>query len=120
MSKTRKMLSDWEAPNIQSLKKLVETQSKPTLAHWAVDYTERVILSLWSKYYPDDLRPQNALSTAQEWLSGAIKLLQAKSAIHEYHVTAREADGNPAAQVARTIGQCVSTIHSARYCIGLT
>jgi len=114
------MLSDWEAPYIQSLMKLIETQSKLTLAHWAVDYSEQVILPLWSKHYPDDLRPQNALNAAREWLSGAIKLPQAKPAILECHAAAREAEGNPVAQAsARTIGQCASTIHSARHCIGI-
>lgn len=120
MSKTRKMLSDWNAPYIQSLMKLIETQSKTTLATWAIDYSERVILPLWSKYYPYDLRPQNALNAAHEWLLGTIKLPQAKSAILECHAAAREADRNPVAQAAaRTMGQCASTIHSARHCIGL-
>lgn len=120
MPKARKMLSNWEAPYIQSLMRLIETQSKATLANWAVDYTERVILPLWSKYYPDDLRPQNALNAAREWLSGAIKLPQAKAAILECHAAAREAEGNSVAQAAaRTIGQSASTIHAATHCIGL-
>jgi hypothetical protein len=120
MPKARKMLSDWKAPYIQSLMKLIETQSKATLAHWAVDYSERVILPLWCKYNPNDLRPQNALNAAREWLSGAIKLPQAKAAIFECHAAAREVDGNSVAQAAaRAIGQCASTIHSARHCIGL-
>ncbi|MEI7883805.1 MAG: putative immunity protein [Clostridia bacterium] len=120
MSKARKMLSDWKAPYIQSLMKLIETQSKATLAMWAIDYSEQAILPLWSKYYPDDLRPKNALNAAGLWLAGTIKLPQAKSAILECHAAARAADGNPVAQAAaRTIGQCASTIHSARHCIGL-
>ncbi|MGB4661005.1 MAG: hypothetical protein WBI07_17675 [Mobilitalea sp.] len=40
MAKARKMLSDWEAPCIQALVKLIETQSKITLANWAIDYAE--------------------------------------------------------------------------------
>ncbi|MDD2447441.1 MAG: hypothetical protein PHY91_07120 [Tissierellia bacterium] len=120
MPKARKMLSDWETPYIQSLMKLIETQSKVTLAHWALDYSERVILPLWYKYYPFDLRPQNALNAARDWLSGAIKLPQAKAVILECHASAREAEGNSIAQAtARAIGQCASTIHSARHCIGL-
>ena len=120
MPKARKMLSDWEAPCIQSLLKLIETQSKSTLAYWATDYAERVILPLWNSYYPNDIRPQNALNAARSWLSGAIKLPQAKSAILECHAAAREAEKTPVAQAAaRTIGQCASTIHSARHCIGL-
>jgi len=120
MPKARKMLSDWDAPYIQSLVKLIQTQSKLTLAHWAVDYAEAVILPLWSRNYPDDLRPQNALNAAREWLLGIIKLPQAKKAILDCHAAAREADGNSVAQAAaRAIGQCASTIHSARHCIGL-
>lgn len=120
MPKARKMLSDWKAPYIQSLMRLIETQSKATLTSWAVDYSEQVILPLWSKYYPNDLRPQNALNAARLWLSGAIKLPQAKQAILECHASAREAEGNPVAQAAaRAIGQCASTIHSARHCIGI-
>jgi len=120
MPKTRKMLSNWDAPYIQSLVNLIETQSKATLANWAVDYSERVLLPLWRKHFPTDLRPQIALLAAQEWLAGAIKMPQAKSAILECHAAAREAEGNPVAQAAaRAIGQSASTIHSARHCIGL-
>lgn len=120
MPKTRKMLSNWKESYIQSLMKLIETQSKETLTTWAVDYCGQVILPLWSKSYPDDMRPQNALNAAREWLLGAIKLPQAKMAILECHAAAREAEGNSVAQAAaRTIGQCASSIHSARHCIGL-
>lgn len=120
MPRLRKMLSDWRAPYIQSLMKLIESQSKETLANWAVDYSEKVLLPLWNKYYPDDLRPQDAINAARRWLSGEIKLPQAKAVILECHAAAREADGNPVAQAsARAIGQCASTIHSARHCIGL-
>lgn len=120
MAKPRKMLSDWKAPYIQSLMKLIETQSKATLAVWSLDYCDQVILPLWSKQYPDDLRPQAAINAAHEWLSGKIKLPQAKAAILECHTAARESEGNPVAQAAaRAIGQCASTIHSAQHCIGL-
>lgn len=120
MPKTRKMLSDWRAPYIQSLMKLIETQSKVTLVNWAVDYCEQILLPIYNKHYPGDLRPQNALNAARRWLSGEIKLPQAKSAILECHAAARESERNPVAQAAaRAIGQCASTIHSARHCIGL-
>ncbi|UOO38345.1 hypothetical protein IZU99_03570 [Oscillospiraceae bacterium CM] len=118
--KARKMLSDWDAPYIQALVTLIETQSKRTLAVWALDYAESVLLPLFSKDFPDDLRPKSALDAAHAWLSGAIKLPQAKKAILACHEAAREAEGHPAAQAAaRAIGQAASTIHSARHCIGL-
>ena len=81
MPKTRKMLNDWDAPYIQSLRRLIETQSKETLANWAITYCEERLLPLWERDYPDDLRPQQALKAAREWLSGTIKLPQAKKEI---------------------------------------
>lgn len=120
MPKTRKMLNDCDAPYIKSLMKLIETQSKFTLANWAIDYAEQVLIPLWDKHHPNDKRPQIALNSARKWLSGAIKLPTAKVAILECHAAARESDTNPVAQAAaRAVGQCSSTIHSARHCIGL-
>jgi len=120
MPEVRKMLGNRNAPYIQPLVKLIETQSKSTLAHWAVDYAGQFILPLWSKHYPDDLRPKNALDAARRWLSGEIKLPRVKVEILACHTAAREAEDNPVAQAAaRAIGQCASTIHSARHCIGL-
>jgi len=120
MPKARKMLSNWDAPYIQSFVRQIETQSKATLAQWAVDYAKHALLPLWSKHYPDDPRPQKALDAARDWLAGAIRLPQAKPVILECHSAAREAEANPVAQAAaRAIGQCASTIHSARHCIGL-
>lgn len=114
------MLTDWDAPYIQALVKLIETQSKATLAWWAVNYAGQVMLPIWSKYVPEDLRPHQALNAARAWLSAEIKLPQAKPLILECHAAARDAEANPAAQTAaRAIGQSASTIHSARHCIGL-
>lgn len=114
------MLSDWRAPYIQSLMRLIETQSKVTLATWAIGYSEKVLLPIWLKRFPDDTRPQTALNAAREWLSGKIKLPQAKEKILECHSAARESEGDPAAQAAaRAIGQSASTVHSAQHCIGL-
>lgn len=120
MARVRKMLSDWDAPYVQLLMRQIETQSKSTLTHWAVDYADRVLLPLWGKHYPDDSRPQAALNAARQWQAGIIKLPQARKMILECHAAARQVEGNPVAQAAaRAIGQCASTIHSARHCIGL-
>jgi hypothetical protein len=120
MKKTRKMLSDWYAPYIQLLVKQIETQSKQTLVKWVLDYAEDVILPIWHKNYPDDLRPQMALEAARSYLAAEIKLPQAKLIIKQCTEAARETDSNPAAQAAaRAIGQCASTIYSAGHCIGL-
>ena len=118
--KMRKMLSDWNAPYIQSLMALIGTQSKATLALWAVDYAETQVLPLWRSAFPEDVRPQEALEAARAWLSGEVRLPQAKPAILACHAAALQAEGVAVAQAAaRAVGQCASTIHSAQHCIGL-
>ena len=120
MPKYRKMLSDWDVPYIQSLLRLIETQSKTTLINWSVGYADIVILPLWNKYYPKDLRPKRALLAANDWSSRTIRLPEAKDIILECHKAAREVEDNPVAQAAaRAIGQCASTIHTPTHCIGL-
>lgn len=120
MAKTRRMLSDWRAPYIQSLMRLIETQSKATLTTWAIDYAERFILPLWEKHVLADKRPAQALTAARRWLAGEIKLPEAKPFIIACHEAARAMEGIPIAQAAAcAIAQCASTIHSAQHCIGL-
>ena len=120
MPKPRKTLGNVDALYMVSLKRLIATQSKATLAGWCLDYAQAHILPLYQKHVPGDSRPESAIAAARAWLSGAIKLPQAKPAILQCHAAAREAEANPVAQAAaRTIGQCASTIHSARHCIGL-
>jgi len=121
MSKYRKMLNDWQAPYIQSLMRLIETQSKTTLANWCLDYAERVIVPIYEKQCPGDSRPQNALNAAREWLSGNMKLPEVKKIIlNECHAAARELDSNPIAQAAaRTCGQAAASIHAPTHSLGL-
>ncbi|WP_409199612.1 putative immunity protein [Methanobrevibacter sp. DSM 116169] len=121
MKKYRKMLADINAPYLQSLMKLIETQSKTTIAHWCIDYAQENIFPIYEKTYPNDERPMNALNAANEWLDGKVKLPYVKNIIlNECHAAAREAEGNPAAQAAaRTCGQVASTIHAPTHSIGL-
>ena len=120
MPKHRKMLTEWEAPYIQSLVRAVEGQSKETLAQWCVDYAEGWLLPIYEAAYPADLRPRNALFAAREWLAGRMKLPEAKVYILDCHTAARECEKQPAAQAAaRAIGQSASTIHAATHCVGL-
>jgi hypothetical protein len=100
---------------------LIETQSKPTLTTWCVDYAEKHILPIYKKSYPNDNRPQNALNAARDWLAGKVKFPEVKHIIlNEAHAAAREAEENPAAQAAaRTCGQAAATIHTPTHSLGL-
>jgi hypothetical protein len=120
MPKYRKMLTDWNAPYIQRLVRVMETQSKQTVANWVCDYAEEIMVPIWVKSYPKDNRPQLALDYAKKWLNKEVKLPEVKKIILECHQAAKENDANPAAQAAaRAIGQSASTIHAVTHAVGL-
>ena len=67
-SKPRKMLGDVYAPYIQSLMRLIETQSKPTLVRWSVGYARLYLLPLYEAAVSGDARPRLALDAADAWM----------------------------------------------------
>lgn len=118
--KTRKMLSDWEAPYIQNFLQAAKGQSKRTLAGFAVAYAQEKLLPVWENAFPRDERPALALQAARNWLDGNGKLPKVKQAILACHSAARQAEQQPAAQAAaRAIGQAAAAIHTPRHVISL-
>jgi hypothetical protein len=117
----RKTFGNVNAPSTVALMRLIETQSKTTVANWTLDYAEQKILPLFEKHFPDDKRPAHAISAAREWLDCKVKLPYVKNIIlNECHAAARELDGNPVAQAAaRAIGQSAGSIHAAPHSLGL-
>lgn len=120
MVKLRKTLLRADSPEIVSMMRLIETQSKATIANWCVDYAEEHILPIYEKAYPDDARPRAAIFAAREWLGGRIKLPAAKVFILECHAAAREAEADPAAQAAaRAVGSAAASIHAPTHSLAL-
>lgn len=121
MRKLRKMLGSYKDDHIVELMRLIETQSKETIANWCIDYAENEILPIYIKYYPNDDRPQMALDTSREWLKGLKKLPEVKDIIlNQCHKAARETEDNPAAQAAaRTLGQAAACFHTPTHSLGL-
>jgi hypothetical protein len=121
MPKYRKMLSDINAPYLQSLMRLIETQSKTTLCQWCIAYARAHILPLYEKVYPGDARCAHALEAASEWLAGRVKLPYVKNIIlNECHAAARACEATPAAQAAaRACGQAAASIHTPTHALGL-
>ncbi|MCL2065451.1 MAG: hypothetical protein FWG98_13920 [Candidatus Cloacimonetes bacterium] len=118
--KYRKMLNDINAPYLQSLMKLIETQSKITLVKWCLEYAENHLLHIYEKHYSNDFRPRKSIESGKEWLAGNIKFPEIKKIILNCHQAAREAEDNPIAQaVARACGQVTSTIHVPTHSLGL-
>ena len=54
--KLRKMLGKMDSPECQALMRQMETQSKQTLAAWAVAYAKERYLPLYQSAYPAEER----------------------------------------------------------------
>lgn len=121
MKKLRKALGSMDAPYILSLRALIETQSKETIAHWCIDYAEQHIFPLYAKECPGDQRPRAALDAARRWFAGEAKLPEVKNIIlNECHAAARELENNPVAQAAaRACGQAASCCHAPGHSLAL-
>jgi hypothetical protein len=121
MPKLRKMLGSATSPYIVSLMRLIETQSKATIAAWCMDYAEEHMLPIFERYCPGDARPRAAIAAARDWFAGKKKLPEVKHIIlNECHAAARELEGNPAAQAAaRACGQASACFHTPTHSLGL-
>ncbi|MDR2045145.1 MAG: hypothetical protein LBQ15_12470 [Clostridium sp.] len=119
--KLRKTFGDVHAASVIALMRIMETQSKVTIANWTLRYAEQKILPLFVKHCPHDGRPAHAIAAAREWLAGKVKLPYVKQIIlNECHAAARELDNHPVEQAAaRAIGQAAGSIHTASHSLGL-
>lgn len=119
--KLRKMLGAADSPYILSLMRVLDTQSKATIAKWCMDYCEEHILPIFEKHCPGDDRPRMAINASRDWFEGKKKLPEVKHIIlNECHAAARELDNNPAAQAAaRACGQAAACFHTPTHSLGL-
>lgn len=117
MAKLRKMLGNIEEPSIVSLMRLMETQSKVTLAHWAITYAEKNILSI----YDGDLRLRDAISSSKEYLDGAKKLGEVKPILKDLRDIAKDIKDNPIGEAAaRAVSTACATIQTPTNALGFT
>lgn len=120
MAALRKTLGNSDSPYVVSIRALMATQSKATVARWCLDYARRYLLPIYKKSFPADTRGEEVLLGAELWLAGAVKLPVVKPLILAAHAAAREADGDPAAQAAiRAVAHAASVIHSVRHALGI-
>jgi hypothetical protein len=118
MPKYRKMLTLGN-PAINEMFLLLSSQSRVTICNWCIDYTEQNILPIYEKYLPNDTRGRHILTISRTEPTKDIK----KAVRDEANLiwkTARELDGEPAAQTAaRAVGQAASAINTITHCIGI-
>ena len=120
MAKIRKMLGSAESPYIVSLMRLIETQSKETIAIWCINYAEKNILPIYEEYDPQEIRLKNALNAARGYLEGKIKLVDAKKIIKEANAVVKGCAKDPVAEAsAKTIVQAAGAIHRSTHSLGM-
>ncbi|MFV0363904.1 MAG: putative immunity protein [Suipraeoptans sp.] len=101
--------------------RVIETQSKATIAGWCLDYAEEFILPIFEKECSQDTRPRSAIDASRRWFEGKAKLPEVKHIIlNECHAAARELNDNPVAQAAaRACGQAAACFHTPTHSLGL-
>lgn len=121
MAKLRKMLGSVEDPRVADMMRMIETQSKATLAHWAVSYAEEHFLDIYERVYPEDSRLKRLISSAKELLDGRGKLADVKALLKEARQAALEAESSPAAQAAaRAVFTACGVVQTPTNALGFT
>src|SRR3954470_8987497 len=107
------------AHNDDEMLALVQATDQKTLAVWAIDCAERVLL-YFERQFPDDQRPRHAIEALQRWLqTGVFKMGVIRKASLEAHAAARDVGADTAARAAaRAAGQAVATAHVPRHAYG--
>jgi len=91
---------------------LIEKSSHKTLAAWAIDCVERILI-YFDEAYPEDHRPQQAIAVLRTWINtGKFSMAVIRKAALDSHAAAREVGrDNAARSAARAAGQAVATAH---------
>ena len=99
-TKLRKMLGSPTTPEVVDLMRLIETQSKSTLAAWAATYAREHYLPILSAHELADERLAGALATEEAWASGEATLKDVRARVRDAQTAAREAVADPVVQAA--------------------
>lgn len=119
MAKLRKMLCDINSQECIAMMKLIETQSKTTLASWAVGFAKENYLPIYEKECPGDARLADAVAACEKHLAGELLLKELKPVIKEAQLLARDAEGNPVAQAAaRAVATACAVINTPTNALG--
>lgn len=124
MAKLKKMLGRLEDPSIQALMDLIPTQSKETLAHWAIQWVQDHCLPIWTAEFSDDDRPARALEAGVAYYSTGRRTPAIREALAGVTAAAREADSaglHPAATAAaRAIATAAAVFQTPTNALGFT
>ena len=84
---------------------------------WGFDFAAESIAKLKEKY-PDEQRPEKALTAAQNWSAGKVNMRFAQRKILDCHAFAKEIDKKEDIAICHAIGQACAVVHTAGHAIG--
>lgn len=118
MAKLRKMLGDVNHPTTVALMRLIETQSKATLARWATETAAERYLPIYEKSPNASPIPRRTVEACRAHLNGEIKLAELKPLLKESRAIAA-AETDPVAQAAaRAIATACAAITTPTNALG--
>lgn len=102
-------------------KQIVELAAKVdhrTMAIWACDCAERVLV-YFEESYADDNRPRNAIKAGREWVNtGVFRMADVRKASLDSHAAARNAEEYSSVRsAARAAGQAAAAAHVAGHAV---
>lgn len=117
--KLRKMLGSVDSKESVGLMGMIETQSKITLAAWAITYAKDHYLAIYEEVCPADQRLREIVAACEEYLQESRKLNEVKPLIREAGQIAREIIDNPVGQAAaRAISTACAVIQTPTNALG--
>ena len=99
-TKRRKMLGDPNGPLCREMMRQIETQSRDTLANWALDFAQKRYEPIFLEQRPEDLRMQQLLALCQAVQAGQVTRKEEKAAIQAARKALGELAQEPVAEAA--------------------
>lgn len=119
MPKLRKMLGDIHSPECIAMMRLIETQSKDTLASWAAAYVKKNILGIYETECPESTQLREIITLTEACVNGEKKLAEIKPALKAAAQVARDLPDQPVAQAAaRAIATACATVQTPTNALG--
>ena len=114
----RKMLGDVHSPVCRALMALIETQSRHTLAAWAIDYARTTYLPILIGRQDDGGFVATMLAKCETYLAGGMKLSEIKPILRELRQWAGGVKDPVAQAAARAIATACAAIQTPTNAFG--
>ena len=117
-TKGHKVLFTRDSPALLPLARLIAEHDRRTAVMWALEAVKEAISAL-SRYFPEDMRFEEARMLSLAWAEGRVKMGFARRAILAAHAAAKETEDPAAAAYCHAVGQGCSAVHVKEHALGL-